>query len=84
MMRSHRAYQETDPLIPRIPRLRKPAIIFWGEKDRIVPLSDGERLARETGGRLFVIKEAGHGPYFRAAGEIGKDVNNLLQQPGGS
>lgn len=81
MMRSHRAYTERDPLIPRISQLRKPAMVVWGEEDPIVPLSDGQRLARETGARLMVIKGGAHMPHLTAAKEVGKDVRDFLQQP---
>lgn len=81
MMRSHRTYAESDPLIPRIPQIRKPAMVVWGDKDRIVPLSDGERLARETGARLVVIKGAAHMPHLRAGKDVGRYISEFLQPP---
>ena len=81
--RSHRVYADRDPLIPRIRHLRKPAMVVWGENDRIVPLADGVRLARETGARLMVIKDTAHMPHLQATEEVGKRVREFLQQPSG-
>ena len=81
MMRSHRAYQQSDPLIPRIPFLRKPAMVIWGDDDRVVPLSDGRRLARETRARLVVTKGGRHMPSIWAGKEVAKDISAFLDQP---
>jgi len=80
MMRSHRTFIQSDPLIPRIPLLRKPAMVIWGDNDRVIPLSDGKRLARETGARLVVIKGGRHMPSLWAAKEVGKDIREFLRQ----
>ncbi|MEA3038593.1 MAG: hypothetical protein QOE79_1106 [Sphingomonadales bacterium] len=81
MMRSHRQYPVWPPLAERIRQLRAPALVIWGEKDRIVPLADGQRLARETRGRLIVIKDGPHMPYLRAGEAVGKAVREFLQPP---
>lgn len=81
MMRSHRQYPGTPPLADRMGQLRAPSLAIWGEKDRIVPVSDGERLARETHGRLIVIRGAPHMPYLRAGAEVGEAVRAFLQPP---
>lgn len=76
MMRSHRAYIETAPLIPRVPQLGKPALVIWGEQDPIVPLSDGVSLARETSAPLLVFKGAGHLPHL---GPDSQDAGNVVR-----
>jgi pimeloyl-ACP methyl ester carboxylesterase len=81
MMRSHRLYPGSPPLADRIPQLRAPALVIWGEKDRILPLADGRRLARETRGRLVVIKDGPHMPYLRAGEAVGKAVREFLEPP---
>jgi pimeloyl-ACP methyl ester carboxylesterase len=43
--------------------LRLPMLLLWGRQDRIVPLSQGERLEKAIpGARLAVIEECGHNP----------------------
>jgi pimeloyl-ACP methyl ester carboxylesterase len=82
LMRSHRIYAVKEPLIPRLPRLRKPALAIWGERDPIVPLSDGERLARETHARLVVIKGERHMPFRQHPKLVGSYVSEFLSQQG--
>ena len=44
-------------------RVRVPTLIVWGREDRLLPVSDGERLrARIPGSRLVVLPDAGHLP----------------------
>jgi pimeloyl-ACP methyl ester carboxylesterase len=44
--------------------LKQPTLIVWGDKDREVPLADGERLQQEIpNSRLFVFRECGHLPH---------------------
>jgi pimeloyl-ACP methyl ester carboxylesterase len=43
--------------------LRLPVLLLWGRHDRIVPLSQGQRLqAAVSGSSLEVIEECGHNP----------------------
>lgn len=42
-------------------RIKVPVRVLWGDSDRLVPLSCGERLAREIpGARMDIIPRAGH------------------------
>jgi pimeloyl-ACP methyl ester carboxylesterase len=44
--------------------LAQPTLIVWGDRDREVPLADGERLQQEIpNSRLFVFRECGHLPH---------------------
>jgi pimeloyl-ACP methyl ester carboxylesterase len=44
--------------------LQQPTLIVWGDRDREVPLIDGERLHEEIpNSRLFVFRECGHLPH---------------------
>jgi pimeloyl-ACP methyl ester carboxylesterase len=80
MMRSHREYTGPRPLVDRISQLRAPALVIWGENDKITPLSHGQRLARETGARLVVVAGAAHMPHLQRAGEVGRQVRGFLQR----
>lgn len=79
MMRSHREYAGREPLVDRIPQLRAPALVIWGEHDNITPLAHGERLARETRARLAVVTGAAHMPHLQRAEEVGQQVRAFLQ-----
>jgi pimeloyl-ACP methyl ester carboxylesterase len=57
------ALGDTAALTPRLPRVRAPSLVLWGERDRRYPLELGQRLARELpDARLEVILGAGHCP----------------------
>ena len=44
--------------------IRQPTLLLWGENDREIPLSDGERLHAEIpGSRLIVFLNCGHLPH---------------------
>ena len=44
--------------------ITQPTLLIWGENDREIPLSDGERLHAEIpGSRLIVFLECGHLPH---------------------
>ncbi|HET7038029.1 MAG TPA: alpha/beta fold hydrolase [Thermomicrobiaceae bacterium] len=48
-----------------LPRLRQPALLIWGERDVVVPVSLGEELAALLpGARLVVLPGAGHNPMW--------------------
>jgi pimeloyl-ACP methyl ester carboxylesterase len=78
-MASHRAYTDSDELAATVRRIGKPALVIWGEKDNIVPLSDGERLAADTGGRLLVINDKVHLPHLTAPAEVGAATRAFLE-----
>ncbi len=42
-------------------RLRVPTLILWGREDHLIPVREGERLAKRiAGSRLVVLPDAGH------------------------
>ncbi|MET7478166.1 alpha/beta fold hydrolase [Streptomyces sp. NPDC005648] len=55
-----------DPkLLHRLGRVRQPALLVWGESDRIVTPAYGAAYAKAFGdGRLEVVPEAGHLPHI--------------------
>lgn len=54
-----------------------PALIIWGEQDRVVPASDGQYFLNAIrASRLALIPEAGHLPHEERATE----VNRLIQE----
>ena len=68
-------YMHDPSLIHLLPRVQIPTLVVWGENDRIVPISAGERIADAMpNARLEVIKGAGHLPHI----EKPKQVTPLL------
>jgi pimeloyl-ACP methyl ester carboxylesterase len=58
--------------------LAQPTLIVWGDKDREVPLADGERLQQEIpNSRLFVFRECGHLPHEEYPAEFTKLVSEF-------
>jgi pimeloyl-ACP methyl ester carboxylesterase len=52
-----------DAVVARYPALDVPTLLLWGRGDRVVPLSIGERLARDLPrARLVVLERCGHLP----------------------
>jgi pimeloyl-ACP methyl ester carboxylesterase len=52
-----------DAIIARYPTLDVPTLLLWGRGDAVVPLSVGERLARDLPeARLVVLERCGHLP----------------------
>jgi len=58
-------YMHSPSLIHLLPRVEVPALVVWGEHDRVVPLSAGERIADAMpNARLEIIADAGHLPHI--------------------
>jgi pimeloyl-ACP methyl ester carboxylesterase len=50
-------------IAPRIPTLKVPTLILWGERDRLIPIESGRLFAQEiAGSRLVVYADLGHVP----------------------
>jgi pimeloyl-ACP methyl ester carboxylesterase len=63
--------------------LRVPMLLLWGRQDRIVPLSQGERLEKAIpGARLVVLEECGHNPQEEKAAETFAIMESFLRQGG--
>lgn len=55
--------------------LKQPTLIVWGDTDREVPLTDGERLRQEIpDSRLIVFRDCGHLPHEEYPSEFTKLV----------
>ena len=58
-------YMHDPSLIHLLPRVEAPTLVVWGENDRIVPVSAGERIAAAMpNARLEVVEGAGHLPHI--------------------
>ena len=58
-----RAQADVAALGPRLPKVRAPTLVLWGDRGPRAPLTLGQRLAHELpAGRLEVIAGSGHAP----------------------
>ncbi|WP_329546535.1 alpha/beta hydrolase [Streptomyces sp. NBC_01356] len=58
-------YMHDPTLLDRLGRVRIPALVLWGESDRIVTPAYGRALAAALpGGRFVTVPEAGHLPHL--------------------
>jgi pimeloyl-ACP methyl ester carboxylesterase len=46
--------------LPALDRIRCPALVLWGTRDRLCPLADGYAYARRLGAPLRAVAGAGH------------------------
>ena len=52
---------DLDRIVARIPQIDVPALCIWGDRDPVVPLAGGRRLAGELPkGRLVILERCGH------------------------
>jgi pimeloyl-ACP methyl ester carboxylesterase len=62
-------------------RLRLPMLLLWGRQDRIVPLSQGERLEKAVAGaKLVVLEECGHNPQEEKPKETFEAIDRFVQE----
>jgi pimeloyl-ACP methyl ester carboxylesterase len=61
--------------------ISQPTLLLWGENDREIPISDGERLHREIpGSRLIVFLNCGHLPHEEFPEEFVKVVTGFCKE----
>jgi pimeloyl-ACP methyl ester carboxylesterase len=67
------------PFWGRVRRIRVPALVVWGEGDRLVPVRLAHRLARDLGGaELLILPGVGHVPQFEAPEETSGAILRFL------
>lgn len=70
----------------RIHRIEAPALLVWGQDDRLVPLVYAEEFSRRLPRtRVEVVKDAGHAPHLEQAETTAHVVETFLgEEPAGS
>jgi pimeloyl-ACP methyl ester carboxylesterase len=59
--------------------IKAPTLVIWGEKDRLIPVESGHRLAaRIRGARLMADPRSGHLPYEARAAETAARAARFL------
>lgn len=65
----------------RLGEINKPTLVVHGTDDPLVPLANGQHLARNIkNARLIVYPETGHIPIIERAAEFNRDVLNFLAE----
>ncbi|TMB06275.1 MAG: alpha/beta hydrolase [Deltaproteobacteria bacterium] len=66
-------------LRPHLPTLDVPTAVLHGRHDRLLPLGDGEALAKGIrGARLVVFEESGHAPFLEEPDAFNTALGELL------
>jgi pimeloyl-ACP methyl ester carboxylesterase len=75
-----RATVDTRPVAAQTSRIQKPTLVLWGHRDRLVPPSVGQRLAREIRGARFELLDAGHAPQEERPRELADAIRRFLRE----
>jgi pimeloyl-ACP methyl ester carboxylesterase len=63
----------------RISSIRKPTLIIWGDKDRLIDVSNAYRFQQDLpGSRLLVIPGSGHVPMEETPKEVADEIRRFL------
>jgi len=70
-----------NPILNNLNKVTQPALILWGEKDRVLPLKQGY-LAKDRlpHARLKIMEGCGHIPFFERADEFNRLVLEFLSE----
>ena len=64
----------------RIAAIRQPTLILWGGRDRLIPVDNGRRFARDiAGSRLVIFDDLGHVPHEEDAARTVAAVRDFLK-----
>lgn len=62
-------------------KLKKETLLVWGEQDKIIPLSYGERFKKEIdNSELKVIPQVGHSPHLKSPSKTASIISEFFDQ----
>jgi pimeloyl-ACP methyl ester carboxylesterase len=79
-----RTMLDTRPLTASVPRVTAPTLVTWGRGNRVAPVEQGRRLARELGGARFEVFDCGPSPPEECPEEFANAVTGFLMGDEGS
>jgi pimeloyl-ACP methyl ester carboxylesterase len=75
------ARRNEDTIDGQLGKLAVPTLIVWGEQDRLIPLAQGRRFARDIrGSTLHVIPDCGHVPQFECPEAFNQALLHFLSE----
>ncbi len=74
-----RATVDTRAVAAQTSRIQKPTLVLWGHRDRLLPPSVGQRLAREIRGARFELLDTGHAPQEEKPRELADAIRRFLR-----
>jgi pimeloyl-ACP methyl ester carboxylesterase len=70
---------QREVLVDRLPELKVPALVVWGERDRVLPVSQAhEAIARLRNGSLELIPDCGHLPHVEHPERFASSLGRFL------
>ncbi|MFL5925318.1 MAG: alpha/beta fold hydrolase [Gaiellaceae bacterium] len=67
-------------LRPSLGRVRAPALLVWGDRDRLVPASVAEEWQRALPGSRLVLLPCGHVPMWEAPADLAETLLAFLEE----
>ena len=75
----HVVTEPPKPFWARMERVRQPALVVWGEQDRLLPVRLAPRLAQALpNSELVLLQDIGHAPQFEATDRINKMLGKFV------
>ncbi|MBI4301731.1 MAG: alpha/beta fold hydrolase [Chloroflexi bacterium] len=71
--------------LERLPQIQSPALIVWGEHDRLMPVAHAYRAhSLIPNSQLHIFPDCGHAPYLERPEEFNQVVLDFLRNGGGN
>jgi pimeloyl-ACP methyl ester carboxylesterase/putative sterol carrier protein len=75
----HLVTEPPKPFWARMERVRQPALVVWGEQDRLLPVRLAPKLAQALpNSELVLMSDVGHAPQFEATERINRILRKFL------
>jgi len=79
MSYTQRHTPEDSALPQEVARITAPSLVIWGGDDQIIPVADGDRLARELKTHISIVADAGHMPYIEQPEKVAERILDFLK-----
>ena len=77
----HIVTEPPKPFWARMERVRQPALVVWGEKDRLLPVRLAPKLSEAMpNADLLILQNVGHAPQFEALERTNEILEDFLEK----